>query len=42
MGTIGSKNSVYSNLAKVALNEYEERFRIFMETTTEGVVIHAG
>ena len=40
MGTVDSKNSVYSNLAKVALNEYEERFRIFMETTTEGVVIH--
>jgi PAS domain S-box-containing protein len=36
----GNKNSVYSNLAKVAMDESEERFRIFMETTQEGVVIH--
>ena len=35
-----NKDSVYSKLAKVALKECEERFRIFMETTKEGVVIH--
>jgi PAS domain S-box-containing protein len=40
METTGNKDSVYSNLAKVALDEREERFRIFMETTKEGVVIH--
>ena len=40
METNGNKNSVYSNLAKVAMGESEERFRIFMETTKEGVVIH--
>ncbi|MEE4263870.1 MAG: PAS domain S-box protein [Desulfobacteraceae bacterium] len=40
METSGNKNSLYSNLAKVALDEYEQRFRILMETTTEGVVIH--
>jgi len=40
METGDSKESVYSKLAKVALDECEERFRIFMETTTEGVVIH--
>ena len=34
------KDSVYSNLAKAALEECEERFRIFMETTRDGVVIH--
>ena len=34
------KGSVYSNLAKAALEECEERFRIFMETTRDGVVIH--
>ena len=40
METNGNKNSVFSNLAKVAMDESEERFRIFMETTKEGVVIH--
>jgi PAS domain S-box-containing protein len=35
-----NKESVYSNLAKIALEECGERFRIFMETTKEGVVIH--
>ena len=40
MVTNGNKNSVYSNLAKVAMDESDERFRIFMETTQEGVVIH--
>ena len=40
METNGNKNSVYSNLAKVAMDESDERFRIFMETTQEGVVIH--
>lgn len=33
-------DSVYSKLAKVALEECEERFRILMEATKEGVVIH--
>ena len=40
METNGNKNSVYSNLAKVALDESEEKFRILMETTQEGLVIH--
>ena len=40
MGTTEKKNSVYSNLARAALEECEERFRIFMETVKEGVVIH--
>ncbi len=40
METKANKNPVYSNLAKVALDESEERFRIFMETTREGVVLH--
>jgi PAS domain S-box-containing protein len=40
METNGNKNSLYSKLAKVALEESEERFRIFMETTREGVVLH--
>ena len=40
METNGQKDSVYSNLAKVALEESEEKFRIFMENTQEGVVIH--
>jgi PAS domain S-box-containing protein len=40
METKGNNNSVYSNLAKVALAESEERFRIFMETAKEGVVLH--
>ena len=40
METNGNNNAVYSNLAKVAMGESEERFRIFMETTKEGVVIH--
>ncbi len=31
---------MYSNLARIALEECEQRFRIFMETTKEGVVIH--
>ena len=35
-----NKDSVYSKLAKVALEECEERFRILMEATKEGVVIH--
>jgi len=35
-----SNDSVYSKLARVALEECEQRFRIFMETTKEGVVIH--
>ena len=35
-----NKDSVYSNLARAALEECEERFRVFMETTNEGVVIH--
>lgn len=35
-----NKDSVYSNLARAALEECEEGFRIFMETTNEGVVIH--
>jgi PAS domain S-box-containing protein len=35
-----NKKSVVSNLAKAALEECVERFRIFMETTKEGVVIH--
>ena len=35
-----NKDSVYSQLARAALEECEERFRIFMETTREGVVIH--
>ena len=35
-----NKKSVVSNLAKAALEECGERFRIFMETTKEGVVIH--
>lgn len=33
-------DSVYSNLAKAALEECEERFRVCMETTKDGVVIH--
>ena len=36
----GKNDSVYSNLARAALEECEERFRIFMETTKDGVVIH--
>ncbi len=40
METNGNKDSVYSNLAKVALDESKEKFRIFMGTTKEGVVIH--
>ncbi len=40
MASADTKNSVRSNLAKVALGDCEERFRIFMETTLEGVVIH--
>ena len=40
MASMETKNSVRSNLAKAALGESEERFRIFMETTREGVVIH--
>lgn len=40
MGNTESTDSVYSKLARVALAECEERFRIFMETTKEGVVIH--
>jgi PAS domain S-box-containing protein len=40
MSSADTKNSVRSNLAKVALGECEERFRIFMETTREGVIIH--
>ena len=40
MGKTEKKDSVYSNLAKAALEECEERFRIFMETTRDGVVIH--
>ena len=35
-----SNDSVYSKLARAALEECEERFRIFMEATKEGVVIH--
>jgi len=35
-----NKDSVYSKLARAALEECEERFRIFMKTTKEGVVIH--
>ena len=35
-----NKESVVSNLAKAALEECGEKFRIFMETTKEGVVIH--
>ena len=34
------QDSVYSKLAKGALEECEKRFRILMETTKEGVVIH--
>jgi len=40
MGKADNKDSVYSNLARAALEECEERFRIFMETTREGVAIH--
>lgn len=40
MASADLKNSVRSSLAKVALSDCEERFRIFMETTREGVVIH--
>jgi len=40
MGKTDTKDSVYSKLARAALEECEERFRIFMETTKEGVVVH--
>ena len=40
MKTRENKNSVYSKLAKGALGECKERFRILMETTKEGVAIH--
>jgi PAS domain S-box-containing protein len=40
MGKADNKDSVYSKLARAALEECEERFRIFMETTKDGVVIH--
>ena len=40
MGKADNKDSVYSKLARAALEECEERFRIFMEITKDGVVIH--